>query len=63
MYLSGLKCVILLNGVGWSRFYINASWVGLGWVEMDFFIEPDPEIKISRSHYKILLTLTEIYWR
>ena len=35
MYLGGLKCVVLGNGVGWSRFYINAGWGGFGWVEID----------------------------
>ena len=30
---------------------------------MDSCVEPDPEIKTSRSHYKILLKLTEIYWK
>ena len=31
----GLKCVILSNGVGWSGFYVNMDWSGLGWAEMD----------------------------
>ena len=58
--MGGLKCVILVNEVGWSGFYVNTGWIGLGWVEMD---SSDPEIKTSRLHYKILLKLTEIYWK
>ena len=61
--MGGLKWVILVNVVGWSRFYVNTAWIGLGWVEMDSCVELDPEIKISHSHYKFLLKLTEIYWK
>ena len=60
MYLGGLKYVILVNGVGWSSFHVNAGWIGLKWI---LCVEPDPEIKTSRSHYKILLKLTEMFWR
>ena len=31
----GLKWVVLVNGVGRDRFYINAGWSGLEWVEID----------------------------
>ena len=61
--MGGLKWVILVNEKGWSGFYVNTGWIGLGWVEMDSCVEPDPEIKTSRSQYKILSKLTEIYWR
>ena len=61
--MGGLKWVILVNEKGWSGFYVNTGWIGLGWVEMDSCVEPDPEIKTLRLHYKILLKLTEIYWK
>ena len=35
MCLDGLKWVVLDNRVGWSGFYVNMSWGGLEWVEMD----------------------------
>ena len=111
--MGGLKWVILVNEVGWSGFYVNTGWIGLGWVVLKLILvqsrtlklksrihtinfikidrnllemtqydwqllcakqygqtymwdpceELDSGIKISRSHYKILSNLTEIYWK
>ena len=33
--MGGSKWVVLASGVGWSGFYINIDWSGLGWVEID----------------------------
>jgi len=55
-----MGCIVLANGVGWSRFYINVGWGELKWI---LCAEPDPENKTSRSHYKLLSKLTEICWR
>ena len=58
--MGGLKCVILVNGMGWSRFFVNTDWIGLKWI---LCVELDHGIKISRSYYKILSKLTQICWR
>ena len=36
---------------------------GLFGLKLILCVEPDPEIKNSRPHYKILLKLTEICWK
>ena len=38
---------------------VELGLVGLKWI---LCVEPDPEIKISRSHYKFLSKLSEICW-
>ena len=35
--MGGFKCVVLATGVGWSGFYVNIDWSGLGWAEMDLY--------------------------
>ena len=42
VYLGGLKWSILVNGVGWSRFYVNTGRVGLDWVEMGSLCRAGP---------------------
>ena len=76
IWLSGLVLALSSNWMGVSRFYACMVWSGLVseckrfelvWIGMVRFLtqsshkEPDSRNKISRSHYKILSKLIEIF--